>query len=107
MPKIKVVGLLVRQQRHGFMKTAKVSPNLTVSHIYIILCTMSVPRPATPNIFFPTRPTSNFVIVDYTNIDTIGIRHHNLQYNSTLSVSLSVFANCRSQFLLDRLGRSL
>ena len=33
MPKIKVVVLLFRQIRHGFTKTAKVSPNLTVSHV--------------------------------------------------------------------------
>ena len=32
MPKIKVVVLLVRQLRHGFMKKAKVSPNLTVAN---------------------------------------------------------------------------
>ena len=32
MSNIKVVVLLVRQLRHGFTKTAKVSPNLTVAH---------------------------------------------------------------------------
>ena len=32
MPKIKVVVLLVRQLRHGFTKTAKVSPSLSVVH---------------------------------------------------------------------------
>ena len=31
----------------------------------------------------------------------------NLYYNSPLKVCLSVLANCRSQFLLDRLGRCL
>ena len=33
MRKIKVVVLLVRQLQHGFTKNAKVSPNLTVTHI--------------------------------------------------------------------------
>ena len=33
MQKIKVVVLLVRQLQHGFTKNAKVSPNLTVTHI--------------------------------------------------------------------------
>ena len=32
MPKIKVVVQLVRQLRHGFTKTAKVSPNFSVTH---------------------------------------------------------------------------
>ena len=32
MRKIKVVVLLVQQLQHGFTKTAKVSPNLTVAH---------------------------------------------------------------------------
>ena len=32
MRKIKVVVLLVRQLQHGFIKNAKVSPNLTVTH---------------------------------------------------------------------------
>ena len=38
MRKIKVVVLLVRQLQHGFTKNAKVSPNLTVTHIgpYIV-----------------------------------------------------------------------
>ena len=45
MRKIKVVVLLVRQLQHGFTKNAKVSPNLTVTHIHIddiryILCTL-------------------------------------------------------------------
>ena len=35
MRKIKVVVLLVQQLQHGFTKNAKVSPNLTVAHIYI------------------------------------------------------------------------
>ena len=34
MRKIKVVVLLVQQLQHGFTKNAKVSPNLTVAHIY-------------------------------------------------------------------------
>ena len=34
MRKIKVVVLLVQQLQHGFTKHAKVSPNLTVAHIY-------------------------------------------------------------------------
>ena len=43
MRKIKVVVLLVQQLQHGFTKNAKVSPNLTVAHIYngavvIVLC---------------------------------------------------------------------
>ena len=33
MRKIKVVVLLVRQLQHGFTKNAKVSPNLTVTHL--------------------------------------------------------------------------
>ena len=33
MRKIKVVVLLVRQLQHGFTKNAKVSPNLTVTHM--------------------------------------------------------------------------
>ena len=33
MRKIKVVVLLVRQLQHGFTKNAKMSPNLTVTHI--------------------------------------------------------------------------
>ena len=33
MRKIKVVVLLVRQLQHGFTKNAKVSPNLTVTHV--------------------------------------------------------------------------
>ena len=33
MRKIKVVVLLVRQLQHGFTKNAKVSPNVTVTHI--------------------------------------------------------------------------
>ena len=36
MRKIKVVVLLVRQLQHGFTKNAKVSPNLTVTHIWAI-----------------------------------------------------------------------
>ena len=35
MRKIKVVVLLVRQLQHGFTKNAKVSPNLTVTHIVL------------------------------------------------------------------------
>ena len=35
MRKIKVVVLLVQQLQHGFTKNAKVSPNLTVAHIYL------------------------------------------------------------------------
>ena len=35
MRKIKVVVLLVQQLQHGFTKNAKVSPNLTVAHIYV------------------------------------------------------------------------
>ena len=39
MRKIKVVVLLVQQLQHGFTKNAKVSPNLTVAHIYCLrLC---------------------------------------------------------------------
>ena len=34
MRKIKVVVLLVRQLQHGFTNNAKVSPNLTVTHIH-------------------------------------------------------------------------
>ena len=34
MRKIKVVVLLVRQLQHGFTKNAKVSPNLTVTHLH-------------------------------------------------------------------------
>ena len=37
MRKIKIVVLLVRQLQHGFPKNAKVSPNLTVAHIYIYI----------------------------------------------------------------------
>ena len=37
MSKIKVVLLLVRQLRHGFTKTANVSPNLTDAHIGSII----------------------------------------------------------------------
>ena len=37
MRTIKVVVLLVRQLQHGFTKNAKVSPNLTVTHICFIL----------------------------------------------------------------------
>ena len=37
MRKIKVVLLLVRQLQHGFTKNAKVSPNLTVAHIIVVL----------------------------------------------------------------------
>ena len=33
MRKIKVVELLVRQLQHGFTRNAKVSPNLTVTHL--------------------------------------------------------------------------
>ena len=33
MRKIKVVVLLVQQLQHGFTKNAKVSPNLTVTHL--------------------------------------------------------------------------
>ena len=41
MRKIKVVVLLVRQLQHGLTKNAKVSPNLTVTHIVsILLCYM-------------------------------------------------------------------
>ena len=36
MQKIKVVVLLVGQLQHGFTKNAKVSPNLTVTHIQYI-----------------------------------------------------------------------
>ena len=35
MRKIKVVVLLVQQLQHGFTKNAKVSPNLTVAHVYM------------------------------------------------------------------------
>ena len=38
MRKIKVVVLLVRQLQHGFTKNAKVSPNLTVTHIVSQWC---------------------------------------------------------------------
>ena len=34
MRKIKVVVPLVQQLQHGFTKNAKVSPNLTVAHLY-------------------------------------------------------------------------
>ena len=37
MRKIKVVVLLVQQLQHGFTKNAKVSPNLTVAHIYLLV----------------------------------------------------------------------
>ena len=37
MPKIKVVVLLVQQLRHGFTNKAKVSPNLTVAHMGIVV----------------------------------------------------------------------
>ena len=37
MRKIKVVVLLVRQLQHGFTKNAKVSPNLTVAHIGVVV----------------------------------------------------------------------
>ena len=37
MRKIKVVVLLVQQLQHGFTNNAKVSPNLTVAHIIIII----------------------------------------------------------------------
>ena len=37
MRKIKVVVLLVQQLQHGLTKNAKVSPNLTVAHIFKIL----------------------------------------------------------------------
>ena len=36
MRKIKVVVLLVQQLQHGFTKNAKVSPNLTVAHIWVL-----------------------------------------------------------------------
>ena len=36
MRKIKVVVLLVRQLQHGFTKNAKVSPNLTVTLLWIL-----------------------------------------------------------------------
>ena len=36
MRKIKVVVLLVRQLQHGFTKNAKVSPNLTVTHVLML-----------------------------------------------------------------------
>ena len=43
MRKIKVVVLLVRQLQHGFTKNAKVSPNLTVTHISKVtdICTLN------------------------------------------------------------------
>ena len=41
MRKIKVVVLLVRQLQHGFTKNAKVSPNLTVTHIGQMLSSRS------------------------------------------------------------------
>ena len=37
MPKIKVVVLLVRQLRHGFTKTAKMTPNLTDAQLGLLL----------------------------------------------------------------------
>ena len=37
MRKIKVVVLLVRQLQHGFTTNAKVSPNLTVTHIALLV----------------------------------------------------------------------
>ena len=37
MRNIMVVVLLVRQLQHGFTKKAKVSPNLTVTHILKII----------------------------------------------------------------------
>ena len=37
MRKIKVVVLLVQQLQHGFTKNAKVSPNLTVAHLLLII----------------------------------------------------------------------
>ena len=42
MRKIKVVVLLVRQLQHGFTKNAKVSPNLTVTHIYLFFIFLSI-----------------------------------------------------------------
>ena len=36
MRKIKVVVLLVQQLQHGFTKNAKVSPNLTVAHLFLL-----------------------------------------------------------------------
>ena len=38
MRKIKVVVLLVQQLQHGFTKNAKVSPNLTVALIGLLIC---------------------------------------------------------------------
>ena len=43
MPKIKVVVLLFRQLRHGFTKTAKMSPNLTDAQFGLLLFS-SLPR---------------------------------------------------------------
>ena len=43
MRKIKVVVLLVQQLQHGFTKNAKVSPNLTVAHIWLdVLLTLTL-----------------------------------------------------------------
>ena len=39
MRKIKVVVLLVQQLQHGFTKNAKVSPNLTVAHVFTHIST--------------------------------------------------------------------
>ena len=37
MRKINVVVLLVQQLQHGFTKNAKVSPNLTVNKVLLVL----------------------------------------------------------------------
>ena len=42
MRKIKVVVLLVRKLQHGFTKNAKVSPNLTVTHIRLCVHALSL-----------------------------------------------------------------
>ena len=47
MRKIKVVVLLVRQLQHGFTKNAKVSPNLTVTHMHNFV--MDFPQFKVPN----------------------------------------------------------
>ena len=54
--KIKDVVLLVRQLQHGFTKNAKVSPNLTVTHIEII-----------PNLGWSDISETHEEIIDETN----------------------------------------
>ena len=67
MRKIKVVVLLVRQLQHGFTKNAKVSPNLTVTHISALF--LNVARSCACVILTLNGPS--FVIIDRSCVSAV------------------------------------